>query len=149
MTWLILKKTCSCGSIVITCLTVNIKPRSTRLLIFLPNDTIRYAERQNSKTVNQSLNTQFTLTANRKDYYLNNVTIIENTPSTVTSNLQATSNNNIDQKLSGTVTNLSNKFNIIQKSKNGNVWEGFFFYQQYPEPGYAAGRAGHVCCTVK
>jgi hypothetical protein len=101
---------------------------------FLPTDTISYAERQDSKTVTNSLNTQFTLTANRKDYYLNNVTIIDNTPSVVTSDLQATSNADISQQLSGTITNISNRFNIIKKSKNGSVWEGFSFINSIRNP---------------
>jgi len=101
---------------------------------FLPNDTIRYAEQQNSKMVNNTFNSQFTLTANRKDYYLNNVTIIDNKPSNVTAHLAATSNNNISQQLSGTITNLSNKFNIIQKSKKGTLWEVYSFINRINNP---------------
>jgi hypothetical protein len=101
---------------------------------FLPTDTIRYGERQDSKTVSNSLNTQFTLTANRKDYYLNNVTIVDNTPSVITSDLQASSSADINQRLSGTITNISNKFNIINKSKSGKVWEGFSFINNIRNP---------------
>lgn len=101
---------------------------------FLPNDTIRYEEWQNSKFVNNAFNTQFTLTANRKDYYLNNITILDNTPSTITAHLVATSNNNISQQLSGTITNFSNKFNVIKKSIKGDVWEGYSFINSINNP---------------
>lgn len=92
---------------------------------FLPNDTIRYTETQDARIVSNTFNTQFTLTANKKDYFLNNVTVIENTPSQVLAGLQATSNNNIIQNLNGTVTSISNRFNIIKKFTNGKVLEGF------------------------
>ena len=101
---------------------------------FLPNDTIQYAEQQTGKTLQNTFNTQFTLTANRKDYYLNNVTIIDNSPTTLTAHLAATSNNNISQQLSGTITNLSNKFNIIKKSKKGNLLDFYSFINSINNP---------------
>lgn len=101
---------------------------------FLPNDTIRYAEKQDSRTLKNTFNTQLTLTANRKDYYLNDVAVLENTPSQIFSALQATTNNNINQQLTGTVTNISNKFNIITKTKKGNVLEGYSFINNIRNP---------------
>lgn len=101
---------------------------------FLPNDTIRYAEKQDSRITTNSFNTQFTLTANRKDYYLNNVTILENTPNNIASALQATSNNNISQQFSGTTTNISNKFNVIKKSTGGNVVSAYSFINSIRNP---------------
>ncbi len=92
---------------------------------FLPNDTIRYAETQDARIITNTFNTQFTLTANKKDYFLNNVTVIENTPSQILAGLQATTNNNIIQNLNGTVTSISNRFNIIKKFANGRVLEAF------------------------
>jgi hypothetical protein len=103
-------------------------------VFFLPNDTIRYAEQQNSKITNNAFNTQLTLMANRKDYYLNNVTIIDNTASTINAHLAATSNNNISQQLNGTITNFSNKFNIIKKSKRGNIWEAYSYINNINNP---------------
>lgn len=92
---------------------------------FLPNDTISYAEKQNAQIINNTFNTQFTLVANKKDYYFNNVTVLENTPSRVLSDLQATSNNNIIQHLNGTITTFSNQFNIIKKFTNGHILEAY------------------------
>lgn len=94
---------------------------------FLPNDTIRYAEKQDSRITMNSFKTQFTLTANRKDYYLNNVTVLENTPNNITSAFQATSNSNISQQFNGVTTNMSNKFNVIKKSGGGNVVSAYSF----------------------
>lgn len=88
---------------------------------FLPNDTIRYSEKQDTRTSGNTFNTQFTLTANKKDYYLSNVTVLENKPTDVLADLQATTSNNITQYLSGTVTNVSNRFGYVKKSTNGQI----------------------------
>jgi hypothetical protein len=90
---------------------------------FLPNDTIRYAEKQDAKTLKNTFNTQFTLTANQKNYFLNNVTVIENSPRQVFTGLQATSNNNIVQHLDESITKIVNRFTIIKKYTNGQVFE--------------------------
>lgn len=95
-----------------------------RSTYFLPNDTIHYFEKQDTRTVSNTFNTQFTLTANKKQYYLNNVTILENKPTEVLADLQATTNSNITQYLNGTITNVSNKFNFIKKFANGRILEG-------------------------
>nr|WP_294991353.1 carboxypeptidase-like regulatory domain-containing protein [uncultured Sediminibacterium sp.] len=91
---------------------------------FLPNDTIRFFEKHQTHTVTNSFNIQFTLTANKKKYFLNNVTTLENNPSTVLASLQATTSNNITQYLSGTVTNISNRTNFIKKFSGGKILEG-------------------------
>jgi hypothetical protein len=101
---------------------------------FLPNDTIRYAENQNARTTNNTFNTQFTLNVNRKDYYLNNVTVLENTPAAVLSDVQATSNNNITQSLNGVVTNISNRFNLIKKTTGGKFLEAYSFLNKINNP---------------
>lgn len=92
---------------------------------FLPNDTIRYAEKQDNRITTNALNTQFTLTANRKDYYLNNVTVLENKPTDILASLQATGNGSVNQNLNGVVTSFSNKFSIIRKSNTGKVLEAY------------------------
>ena len=74
------------------------------------------------------------MTANRKDYYLNNVTLLENTPNNITSALQATSNSNISQQFSGITTNISNKFNVIKKSAGGNVVGVYSFINSIRNP---------------
>jgi len=91
---------------------------------FLPNDTIRYSENQDTRTISNAFNTQFTLTANKKDYFLNNVTILENKPTEVLADLQATTSNNITQHLNGTVTNVSNRFNFTKKFAGGHILSG-------------------------
>lgn len=98
------------------------------------NDTIRYAEKQNARTTSNTFNTQFTLNANRKDYYLNNVTMLENTPTAVLAGIQATSNNNINQQLNGTITNVSNRFNLIKKTTNGKFLEAYSFLNKINNP---------------
>ncbi|MBV9989553.1 MAG: hypothetical protein JO301_17865 [Chitinophagaceae bacterium] len=90
---------------------------------YLPSDTINYREVQQTRRASNTFNTQFTLTANRPDYYLNNVTTIENSPLRVQAELQSTSNGNIAQQYSGTVTNLSNRFNLIKKVSKGTSYE--------------------------
>jgi hypothetical protein len=101
---------------------------------FLAHDTVRYSEKQDARTTQNTFNTQFTLNANRKDYYLNNVTILENTPSTVLSALQATSNNNIIQNMNGTVTNISNRFNLIKKTSGGKFLEAYSYLNKINNP---------------
>ncbi|MES2004989.1 MAG: carboxypeptidase-like regulatory domain-containing protein [Bacteroidota bacterium] len=101
---------------------------------FLPNDTIRYSEKQEGRKTLNTFSTQFTLTANKKDYFLNNVTIVDNTPSDITAALNATTNSNISQRLSGTVTNLSNKFNIIKRTTGGTTFEASSFINTIRNP---------------
>lgn len=105
-----------------------------RSAYFLPNDTIRYFENQETHTTGNAFNTQFTLTANKKQYYLNNVTNLENRLSDVLSNLQATANNNITQQLNGTVTNVSNRFNFIKRFANGRILEGASYFAVIHNP---------------
>ncbi len=107
---------------------------SYRSIYYLPKDTISYYEDQEARNAQQVFSTQFTLTANRKDYYLNNVTNIENTPSDLTAGLAAAGNPNIYQQLSGTITNLYNKFNIIKKSARGTVYEASSFVNLVRNP---------------
>lgn len=88
---------------------------------FLPNDTIRYAEKQHAGTSLHSFSTQFTLTANKENYYLSNITKIDNTVKGVAAGLETTTNSNINQDLNNTTTNISNNFSIVGKSDRGNV----------------------------
>lgn len=90
---------------------------------FLGNDTIRFAEKLDGRKINHSLTTQFTLTANKKDYYLNNVTILENSNKQVFGDLQATAYNRISQQLSGNNTLIYNQFTLIKKTQKGKIWE--------------------------
>lgn len=95
-----------------------------RSTYFLPNDTIRYFENEDTRTIAHTFNTQFTITTNKKNYYVNNVAMLENKLTEVLANLQATSNNNITQYLSGTVSRFSNRFTFIKKFANGRILEG-------------------------
>ncbi len=101
---------------------------------YLPNDTIRYAEKQDARTIKNTFNTQFTLTANKKNYYLNNVTVIENTPSQILTGLQATSNNNIVQHLNGTTTTISNRFTIVKKYTDGHILQANSSFSNISNP---------------
>jgi hypothetical protein len=100
---------------------------------FLPNDTIRYFEKQDTRTISNVFNTQFTLTANKKDYYLNNVTTLENKPTEILADLQATTSNNITQYLNGTVTNVSNRFNLLKNLRQRPDIGIWFFYQYHTQ----------------
>lgn len=97
---------------------------SDKTTIFLPGDTIRYAENLSDRLNKNILRTQFTLTANKTGYYFNDVLAVENSPTNSYANLQATSNNNIQQQLSGTVTNFSNDLNYMKVLKGRKVLEG-------------------------
>lgn len=101
---------------------------------FLPSDTIRYVEQQDSRTQINAFSSQFTLTANKKNYYLNNITTIDNTGSDVQSALAATAGNNISQQLGSTTTNLLNRFNYMRKSAGGTVWEAYSLFTHVADP---------------
>jgi hypothetical protein len=101
---------------------------------FLPTDTIKYDEKQNTQNTTNTFNTQFTLTANRANYYFNNVTILENTPSDGHGDLSATSNSDIHQQISGTATNISNRFNIVKKTSGRTSLEGYSFVNHISNP---------------
>ncbi len=101
---------------------------------FLPGDTIRYQEKQDSRTISNTFNTTVTVTANRKAYYLNNVTVLENTPMRINAGLEATTNSNIYQQLSGTTTNISNRLNFIKRSARERVLEVSSFINHISNP---------------
>jgi hypothetical protein len=94
---------------------------------YLPADTITYAEKLDSRQLSNTFNTQFTLTANKKDYFVNNVTILENTPLTINADLEATGNGLLNQQFSGTTTNISNRFNMVRKLTQGSSYELFSY----------------------
>lgn len=106
----------------------------TKSSYYLQNDTIRYAEKQDARTVSNTTNLQFTINANKSNYYLNNITILENTPTEVTASMQATSASNIMQHLNGVVTNFSNKFSLIKKTNGGKYFETFSFIGNVSNP---------------
>jgi hypothetical protein len=101
---------------------------------FLPTDTIRYDEQQHTRNTGNTFNTQFTLTTNRSAYYFNNVTVLETTPSNGSGDLSATANSDIHQQISGTSTNISNRFNIIKKTSGRSSLEGYSFINHITNP---------------
>ncbi len=102
--------------------------------LYMPNDTIANAEVLDSRTRTNTFNTQFTLMANRKDYFLNNVTTLENTPLLVNSSLHATGNGFVTQQFSGTTTSISNRFNLIKKLSSGSSYELFSLISHIRNP---------------
>ncbi|NCI45953.1 TonB-dependent receptor [Sediminibacterium soli] len=113
-----------------------------RATYYLPNDTVRYAEALDSRKSTNTFNTQFTLTANREDYLLNNVTILENTPQEISSSLLATGNGALAQKFSGTTANISNRFNLIRKLRRGSSYELYSFLNRVSNPATLQVRPG-------
>ncbi len=93
-------------------------------IYYLTGDTIRYNEQLTNHRSYNTFNTQFTLTANRDDYFLNNTTILENAPEQSNASLVATGNGAVDQRLSGVRTNIMNRFNLIKK-KGKHTYEIF------------------------
>lgn len=109
---------------------------------YMPNDTIRYAEALDSRKSINTFNTQFTLTANTDNFFLNDVLIIDNAPQTVSSHLVATGNGNVDQKFTATATNISNRFNMTKKVNKGSSYELFSFINHISTPSTLEVRPG-------
>jgi len=108
---------------------------SSSVSYFVPGDTvIHYDEKQYVRTVANTFRTQFTLTANETKYYLNDVVLLENTPQEVYGNLQATGSNDINQQLSGTVTNVSNELNYVKTFRNNRAIEGYAYMNEVHNP---------------
>lgn len=101
---------------------------------YLVNDTILYTEKQFARSIKNKLNTQFSFSTNKKNYYLNNVTVIENVPSQILTELQSNTNSNIFQHLNGTATIISNTFEIIKKFTNGHVLQAYSSFNNINNP---------------
>ncbi|SJZ48294.1 carboxypeptidase-like regulatory domain-containing protein [Sediminibacterium ginsengisoli] len=101
---------------------------------YLPGDTIRYSEKQDSRYSTNNFAMQWTLTANKPGYYLNNVTLIENEPTTTVAAMQATTASHVDQRLSGTLTNISNQLNYMKVLRNKQVLDLFSYVSNTNNP---------------
>jgi len=101
--------------------------------IYLPNDTIKYAEKQQTQQRNNNTHLQLNLNINKDKFYLNNTVITEfnNNPSL----------SNLDNGLSYNQQNLlqknqtfSNEFSIIKTNNTKNVIEAYSYFSYLNKP---------------
>ena len=118
---------------------------SNNAFFYLPTDTIKYLQQQNTKNQLNLFRTQINLNSNKDNAYWNNTTVIENNklPANSTTNLNG---NSTKQSLLQENTNISNEFNYIQTTKRKKIieWYSYISYLNKPEnlqvnPGVNAG----------
>lgn len=109
------------------------KNYSDQTVFYLPQDTIRYDEGQNSKTHNSDLHALFELNINRSNFYLSN--ILKFNYSRSKSNADTKTNNTIfNQILQNKTTEISNEFKIIKATKSNNIIDFYNFTSYYLQP---------------
>lgn len=101
---------------------------------YLPSDTIRYVEDQNSRYSANTLRTQMNLNINNNGYYLNNTLVLENQVNEGRASLISNASTQINQHISGSNTNFSNEFNIIKVLANKRVIELYSYLENDTHP---------------
>lgn len=101
---------------------------------YLPNDTIRYLQQQNTAYRINLLRGQLNINCNKESTYWNNTLVVEynKLPSASTTNLNGVIS---QQDLLQQTTTLSNEFNYIQTTKNKSniLWYSYLGYLNKPE----------------
>ena len=101
--------------------------------IFLPNDTVHYAETQRNKFRPDILHGQFTLNINKDKYYLNDALLADYTHQTNYSALN-TNGTPVNQIFKDNISNFSNEFNLMNSFKSNNIIELYSYISHSSEP---------------
>jgi hypothetical protein len=106
---------------------------SQRTTIFLPGDTVRYAETQHNQFKPDIFHTQFTLNVNRDKYYLNNILLMDANRSASYSALN-TNGTMVNQSFRDNSLSFSNEFNLIKSLKSNNIVQVYSYINHMAEP---------------
>ncbi|MES2109115.1 MAG: hypothetical protein V4577_10225 [Bacteroidota bacterium] len=101
--------------------------------VFLPGDTIKYAEAQHNRFVPDLLHTQFSILHNTDKNYLNDVLQLDDNRTTGRSDL----NSNgvpVSQLLADHSTNFSNEFNLITSNRSDHIIQLYSYISHLAEP---------------
>ena len=112
--------------------------------VFLPGDTVKYAETQHNRFDPDLLHAQFTLNVNNKKYYLNDALVLDDNRRTDYSDLN-TNGSTVHQVFRDDLLSFSNEFNGIRSTRSNNILQAYSYigHQSEPEnrqigPGYNA-----------
>jgi hypothetical protein len=106
---------------------------SQQTTVFLPNDTVRYAENQHNRFRPDILHSLFTLNINKDKYYLNNALLMDYTHQTNYSALN-TNGTPVNQVFKDNISNFSNEFNLMNSFKSNNIIELYSYVTHSSEP---------------
>jgi hypothetical protein len=101
--------------------------------LYLPNDTIRYAETQYNQRRPDVLRSQLTVNMNKPKFYLNNNLITDYNHNTGYSALVA-NGVPVNQVFKDNLLDLSNEFNYMKTFKNNNILEAYSYINRFTEP---------------
>jgi hypothetical protein len=101
--------------------------------IFLPGDTVKYAETQHNQFNPDLLHAQFTLTGNFDKHYLNNALLLDDNRWVDYSHLN-TNGTILDQVYKDHIINFSNEFNDISSTKSGHLIQAYSYISHRAEP---------------
>jgi len=100
---------------------------------YLQNETIRYTEAQENTLKPQKLQTKLQLTGNAEAYYLNNVLMMNYSP-TNTNSYVVTNGIAANQSLHQSIFDLSNELNYRKKLKSGNNFLLYSYLNRTTQP---------------
>lgn len=106
---------------------------SQKTTIFLPGDTVRYAETQHNQFKPDIFHAQFTLNVNQDKYYLNDVLLMDDNRSASYSALN-TNGTMVNQSFGDNSLSFSNEFNIIKSLKSNNIIQVYSYINHMTEP---------------
>lgn len=106
---------------------------SQQTTIFLPGDTVHYAETQHNQYRPDIFHAEFTLNVNQDKYYVNNVLLLDDKRSAWNSALN-TNGSMVGQNFRDNALSFSNEFNLIKSLKSNNVIQAYSYFSHTSEP---------------
>ena len=106
---------------------------SQQTSIFLPADTVHYAERQRNQYRPDIFHAEFTLNVNQDKYYLNDALLMDDNRSAWNSALR-TNGSMVGQNFRDNAFNISNEFNLIKSLKANTVIQAYSYLSHTTEP---------------
>jgi len=101
--------------------------------VYLPNDTVNYAETQHNRRRPDILHCQFTLNINKDKYYLNDNLTGDYNHNTSYSAL-LTNGTPINQVFKDNIADFSNELNLMQTFRTNNILEVYSYINHIAEP---------------
>ncbi|MES2113128.1 MAG: carboxypeptidase-like regulatory domain-containing protein [Bacteroidota bacterium] len=101
--------------------------------IYLPNDTVNYAEKQHNRRRPDILHGQFSLNINKDKYYLNDNLTGDYNHNTSYSALN-TNGTPVNQVFKDNIADFSNELNLMQTFRTNNILEVYSYINHIAEP---------------
>jgi hypothetical protein len=101
--------------------------------VFLPGDTVQYAETQHNRFNPDLLHAQFAANVNKDKYYLNDALVMDDNRWVDYSQLNS-NGSMVNQTLSDHLLNFSNEFNLIRPMSSNNLIQTYSYISHQAEP---------------